>query len=40
MPCPFCDDTGWNPIEHIDGNAYLIAALALSVWAAVMRKGS
>ena len=25
---------GWNPLEHLVGNAYLLAALALSVWAA------
>ncbi len=26
---------GWSPIEHIPGNAYLLAALAVTVWAAV-----
>jgi alpha-1,2-mannosyltransferase len=26
---------GWNAIEHIPGNAYVLAALALGVWAAV-----
>ncbi|GGQ82654.1 glycosyltransferase 87 family protein [Couchioplanes azureus] len=26
---------GWSPIEHVLGNAYLLAALALCVWAAV-----
>lgn len=26
---------GWSPIEHIPGNAYLLAALALCLWAAV-----
>ena len=26
---------GWSPPEHLVGNAYLLAALALSVWAAV-----
>ena len=25
---------GWSPVEHLVGNAYLLAALALSVWAA------
>ena len=25
---------GWGPAEHLVGNAYLLAALALSVWAA------
>jgi alpha-1,2-mannosyltransferase len=25
---------GWNPLEHFIGNAYLLAALAFSVWAA------
>ena len=25
----------WGPIEHIVGNAYLLAALALAIWAAV-----
>jgi alpha-1,2-mannosyltransferase len=25
---------GWGPWEHLVGNAYLIAALALSAWAA------
>ena len=25
---------GWNPLEHLVGNAYLLAALAFSVWAA------
>ncbi|WP_229069198.1 glycosyltransferase 87 family protein [Actinoplanes sp. DH11] len=27
---------GWGPIEHIVGNAYVLAALALFVWAVVM----
>ena len=26
---------GWSPLEHVVGNAYLLAALALSAWAAV-----
>jgi len=26
---------GWSPVEHLVGNAYLLAALALAVWAAV-----
>ena len=26
---------GWSPLDHLAGNAYLLAALALSVWAAV-----
>jgi alpha-1,2-mannosyltransferase len=26
---------GWTPVEHLVGNAYLLAALGLSVWAAV-----
>jgi alpha-1,2-mannosyltransferase len=26
---------GWSPSDHLVGNAYLLAALALSVWAAV-----
>ena len=26
---------GWNAIEHVYGNAYLLAALALAAWAAV-----
>jgi alpha-1,2-mannosyltransferase len=26
---------GWSPFEHLVGNAYLLAALALSVWATV-----
>jgi alpha-1,2-mannosyltransferase len=26
---------GWSPLEHLVGNAYLLAALAFSVWAAV-----
>jgi alpha-1,2-mannosyltransferase len=26
---------GWSPADHLAGNAYLLAALALSVWAAV-----
>jgi len=25
---------GWSPVEHLVGNAYLLAALALAVWAA------
>jgi alpha-1,2-mannosyltransferase len=25
----------WEPLDHLVGNAYLLAALALSVWAAV-----
>ena len=25
---------GWSPLEHLVGNAYLLAALALAVWAA------
>ncbi|WP_249998155.1 glycosyltransferase 87 family protein [Actinoplanes sp. M2I2] len=25
----------WSPIEHVPGNAYVLAALALSIWAAV-----
>lgn len=25
---------GWSPLDHLAGNAYLLAALALSVWAA------
>ena len=25
---------GWNPLDHLAGNAYLLAALAFSVWAA------
>jgi len=28
----------WSPAEHLVGNAYLLAALALSVWAAVTLK--
>ena len=33
---PFGEDRefGWSPLEHLAGNAYLLAALALSVWAA------
>lgn len=26
---------GWGPVEHVLGNAYLLAALALGVWAAL-----
>jgi alpha-1,2-mannosyltransferase len=26
---------GWSPLEHVIGNAYLIAALALAVWAGI-----
>jgi alpha-1,2-mannosyltransferase len=26
---------GWSPVEHVVGNAYLLAALTLSAWAAV-----
>ena len=26
---------GWSPLDHLVGNAYLLAALAFSVWAAV-----
>jgi alpha-1,2-mannosyltransferase len=26
---------GWSPIDHVPGNAYLLVALALSMWAAV-----
>jgi alpha-1,2-mannosyltransferase len=26
---------GWSPLEHLVGNAYLLAALTLCVWAAV-----
>ncbi|MDY7086295.1 MAG: glycosyltransferase 87 family protein [Actinomycetota bacterium] len=26
---------GWDPVEHVPGNAYLLAALALGVWAAL-----
>jgi alpha-1,2-mannosyltransferase len=26
---------GWSPVEHLVGNAYLLATLALSVWGAV-----
>ena len=29
---------GWSPSEHLVGNAYLIAALALAAWAAVALK--
>ncbi len=29
---------GWSPAEHLVGNAYLLAALALSVWAGVTLK--
>ena len=25
---------GWSPLDHLVGNAYLLAALAVSVWAA------
>jgi len=25
---------GWTPVDHVLGNAYVLAALALSVWAA------
>ena len=25
---------GWSPLDHLVGNAYLLAALAFSVWAA------
>ena len=25
---------GWSPLEHLVGNAYLLAAIAFSVWAA------
>ncbi|HWI00442.1 MAG TPA: hypothetical protein VNT27_08915, partial [Propionibacteriaceae bacterium] len=25
---------GWGPLDHIVGNAYLLAGLVLSVWAA------
>jgi alpha-1,2-mannosyltransferase len=28
---------GWSPIEHLYGNAYVLAALALTVWAALGR---
>jgi alpha-1,2-mannosyltransferase len=33
---PYGEDRefGWGPLEHLAGNAYLLAALALSVWAA------
>jgi alpha-1,2-mannosyltransferase len=27
---------GWGPLDHVVGNAYLLAALALSAWAAVL----
>ena len=26
---------GWSPLEHLVGNAYLLAALAFSLWAAL-----
>jgi alpha-1,2-mannosyltransferase len=26
---------GWSPLDHVVGNAYLLAALAFSIWAAV-----
>jgi alpha-1,2-mannosyltransferase len=26
---------GWSPLDHVFGNAYLLAGLAVSVWAAV-----
>ena len=26
---------GWSPLEHVVGNAYLLAALAVVVWAAL-----
>jgi len=29
---------GWSPPDHLLGNAYLLAALAFSVWAAVILK--
>jgi alpha-1,2-mannosyltransferase len=28
-------ELGWSPVDHVVGNAYLIAALALAAWAAV-----
>ncbi|MEU4562678.1 glycosyltransferase 87 family protein [Actinoplanes sp. NPDC023936] len=30
---------GWAPFEHVPGNAYLLAALALALWAAVRLGG-
>jgi alpha-1,2-mannosyltransferase len=26
---------GWDPVDHLHGNAYVVAALALCAWAAV-----
>jgi alpha-1,2-mannosyltransferase len=30
---------GWSPLDHVVGNAYLLAALVFSVWAAVTLRG-
>jgi alpha-1,2-mannosyltransferase len=30
---------GWRPLDHVVGNAYLLAALALSAWAAAALRG-
>ena len=35
LPYSHGREYGWSPLEHVVGNAYLLAALALSAWAAV-----
>ncbi len=34
LPYSHSREYGWSPYDHVVGNAYLLAALALSVWAA------
>jgi alpha-1,2-mannosyltransferase len=35
LPYGHAREYGWSPLDHVVGNAYLLAALALSAWAAV-----
>ena len=35
LPYGHAREYGWSPLDHVIGNAYLLAALALSAWAAV-----
>jgi alpha-1,2-mannosyltransferase len=39
LPYSHGREYGWSPLEHVVGNAYLLAALALSVWAACALRG-
>lgn len=36
VPWGYGREYGWDPLDHVPGNIYLLAALALGVWAVVM----